>query len=111
MGYNTVAFLLNDLMHELQHSPNTVAHALACPPHSVSDVPRWKDMVREFADDFKEPRLHPQALEVLPTCHADIVQFIAAGGNCIEVLEALRYGKTKDGRATVTLILPKWWTR
>lgn len=111
MGYNTVAFVLNDLMHELQRSPKTVAHALSCPPHSAADVPRWKDMVRGFADDFNEPRLHPQALEVLPTFHADWMQFIVAGGNCIETLEVLRYGKAKDGAPTVTLKLPNWWRR
>lgn len=56
-----------------------------------------------------EPRVHDQALEVLPTFHADQHKIFMAGGNCIVELQALRYGKTKEGKRTITLELPEWF--
>ena len=113
MGYNTVAFLLNDLMHETARSPKALTWALTHPPNGPSTLERnsWRQQVSLVADEAGEPRLHPQALEVLPTFHADWTQFFVAGGNLIEALETVRYGKTKDGRPTVTLVLPKWWRK
>lgn len=109
MGCNTVVFLLNDLMGSLEKSPKTVLFALTHPPNG--DARGWREQVNLAADMAGEPRLHPQALEVLPTFHADYTQFLAAGGNCIVPLAPLRYGKTRDGKRTVTLQLPDWWQR
>ncbi len=111
MGYNTVAFLLNDNMHRLQDSPRTVTWALTHPPLSNQefDQKRWREQVSAVADDYKEPRLHTQALEVLGTFHADFHQWIFAGGNYITTLRFVGYGKTKDGKLTVTLEVPADW--
>lgn len=111
MGYNTVAFLLNDFMHYLKDSPYTIAFMLAHPP--MGDSPTEKDFHKKtielVARDHHEPVPHSQALEVLPTFHADCHKFFLAGGNCINELKFVRYRKTKEGKHTVTLELPSWW--
>jgi hypothetical protein len=110
MGFNTVAFLLNDFMHELEKSPRTVAFALAHPPqHGAAAQAHWRTMVESVAADYGEPVPHSQALEMLPTWHADGHKFIVAGGNCVDELKVDRFYKSKDGRRLVTLELPSWW--
>ena len=109
MGYNTVAFLLNDLMHELERSPKAALFALTHPPYG--DGKGWREQVDLVAAEAGEPRLHSQALEILPTFHADWTQFLVAGGNCIERLNLVDFGETADGKKTVTLELPKRWRR
>lgn len=113
MGYNTVAFLLNDFMHETIKSPHAVADGVCYPPHSLREDEQraWRRHVDLTADEYKEPRLHLQALEVLPTFHADLHQWLVAGGNSITTLKLLKFGKTKEGKKTVTLELPDWWGR
>lgn len=114
MGYNTVVFLLNDFMHELEKSPKAVTYGLCHPPHEAGEAKeegqrRWRDVVRSVAVKNGEPVPHSQALEVLPTFHADFTQWLAAGGNCLTPLTFMRYGTTKDGKLTVTLELPEHW--
>ncbi len=109
MGYNTVAFLLNDLMGSLEHSPKAVLFALTHPPMGSDKLSAesWRKQVDAVAVEAGEPRLHSQALEVLPTFHADWTQYLKVGGNCVQPMtEIVRYGKTKDGRRTITLVLP-----
>lgn len=110
MGFNTVAFLLNDFMHYIKDSPKTVAWMLAHPPTSKRDTADgyWWQQVRSVAEDSGEPVPHEQMLEIMPTFHADHTAFIRAGGNCITELQIVRYGKTKEGKRTVTLELPAW---
>lgn len=109
MGFNTVAFLLNDFMHCIEKSPLTVSWALSHPPYSKQSINSWRDQVDRYADECGEPSLHSQALEVLPTFHADGHKWLFAGGNTIAELKFVRFGKDKDGGRTVTLKLPDWW--
>ncbi len=113
MGYNTIAFLLNDLSHELEKSsPKTAAYALAHPPFP-SDIEsgRWRKLINAVADKNNEPRPHSQALQVLPTFHASERKFLMAGGNCINELKLVGYRKSrKTGKLNVTLELPDWFT-
>lgn len=109
MGFNTVAFLLNDLSSELERCPKQVIASLKNPPMGKDDKSRYRKWMRSIAKENNEPLLPDQALEVLPTFHADNIQYLLAGGNCIETLDVLRYGKDKKtGRKTVTLIVPEW---
>lgn len=34
MGYNSVAFILNESMNDLKRAPNALAYGLSCPPMS-----------------------------------------------------------------------------
>jgi len=111
MGFNTVAFLLNDFMHYIEESPKTVAWLLAHPPMNGGERERIHALLLSLADEFNEPVLHFQALQVLPTWHADGFKFLVAGRNTIAELKWIREGKTKDGKRTVTLELPDWWRR
>jgi len=111
MGFNTVAFVLNDYMHYLEESPKTVAWLLAHPPMSEREGPHLHNLLRSLADEFNEPVLHFQALEILPTWHADGFKFLVAGHNTIAELKWIREGETRDGKRTVTLELPEWWNR
>ena len=120
MGYNTVAFVLNDASHELKKSPNTVAWMLAHPP-SRSDVepdgdpPKdgkdfWWRQVNSVADQHGEPRVNPQTFRILPTFHADHYQWLAAGWNGIAPLTFIKFGTADSGKKlTVTLELPEWF--
>lgn len=119
MGFNTVAFYLNDMSHLIDESPRTAAWLLSHPPHS--NIERWcneryyKESTKEFqafehyrrslAKEYNEPVLHSQALEVLPTFHADQTVFLKAGGNCIEYLPFVKYTTVK-GKKCVVLELP-----
>jgi hypothetical protein len=113
MGFNTIAFLLNDHMHQLARSPNTVTWALTHPPHSKDELEQksWRAQVQSVAREHNEPMLDRRALELLPTFHADCHKFFFAGGNNIVELETMKFGWA-DGqtRKTVTLELPEWWT-
>lgn len=109
MGYNTVAFILNDMSNDITKSPRSAAWPLAHPPMSDSDEARFHNYRRSIAADFDEPVLPSQSLCVLPTFHASERRFFFAGGNCMEMLQVQKFGKTKDGKKTVTLVLPDWW--
>jgi hypothetical protein len=111
MGYNTIAFLLNDHLHSLEKSPKSVAAILRNPPHAQDDELE-KSMLQkhrtQMSDMYDEPYVHDQALEMLPTFHADNMKIFIAGGNQISELQVLRIGKTKDGTPTITVEAPKW---
>jgi hypothetical protein len=102
MGYNTVAFLLNDFMGTLKDSPNTIVKILSHPRMSK------QDRIVDWTVEGERP-VHSQALEVLPTFHADEQKFFVAGGNCITELTAIKLGVSKEGKKTVTLELPDWF--
>ncbi len=111
MGFNTIAFLLNDMMGYLEKSPKTVVYALTHPKMSLDDERQfWRRSVDSYAESVGEEPLHHQALEILPTWHADGHKWFFAGGNMIQEMKFLRYGSTKDGKLTVTLELtPDWF--
>ena len=113
MGFNTIAFLLNDFMHVLKNSPKTVTWGVSHPPQSNDprDLHMWREHMILVAKENNEPYVHSQALEVLPTFHAGCTTYLRAGGNCIEKLNVVRYSKTKEGKNTITLELPTWWNK
>lgn len=111
MGYNSVFFVLNDQMDQIRKCPNQAIAILTNPKMGNSDSEnnyrRW--MIREVAAENNEPIISEQALEALPTFHASGTQYIRAGGNCIYIMEVLKYGTDKkSGKKTITLILPDW---
>lgn len=110
MGFNTVVFLLNDMMLDLERSPKAAIWGLTHPP--MSDTERelslWRQQVNFIARENGEPGFSHQALEVLPSFHASYVSYFRAGENCIAELKILRTGKTKEGKKTITLELPDW---
>lgn len=133
MGFNTVALLLNDHMHQIIESPHALAYALCHPPQHGEDSRRmWERHVRMTAEEHKEkiPLVSPfLGMDVLPTFHADDVHFLYAGRNTLERLKFHKFGTAKvdvwekvpgglEKRAltpktvnTVTLIMPDWWSR
>lgn len=113
MGFNTVALLLNDAMHETVKSPQTLAWGLCHPPHSSRDLElgSWMQQVRSISQERGERDPFLGGVHVLPTFHADDVNFLYAGRNHIERLEFCRFGVSradKVPRHTVTLYLPNW---
>ena len=114
MGFNTVAFLLNDFGRNIESSPKTVAWALSHPLMCDNEKSRssFQQCLDSLADEYGEPRLHSQALEVIPTFHADCQKFFYAGRNNIAELQFVRYGvNRKTGKRTVTVELPDWFRR
>ena len=108
MGFNTVAFLLNDMMSDLTRSPKTALWMLTHPPMGEHDRQHLHNLSNTIARENGEPILG-QALEVLPTFHASGHMFYIAGGNTIKDLSVLRYSKDrKTGKKVVTLVLPDW---
>lgn len=130
MGFNTVAMILNDHMHELEKSPHAFTYALCNPPHhGEAALKMWQRHVRMAAEEHGEgiPNIHPfGGMHVLPTFHADSVKYLYAGRNTLHELEFLKFGSAKvpvyekvpGGLeklklepklvSTVTLILPDW---
>jgi len=110
MGYNTLVFINNDNMGEIKEAPQSIRDLIVSPPMGPSSKVHQEsaEYRGEIADHNKEPILWPDALEVLPTFHADETKFYRAGQNCIAELKVLKYGKTKEGKKTVTLELPDW---
>ena len=108
MGYNTVAFMINDLFSSLQNSPKAAVWGLTHPPAHLDDKAHdiWLHTINEVARENNEPAVHCQSLEAV-TFHADFIQYFMAGMNSFTALKVLEYGKTKDGKRTVTLELPE----
>ena len=110
MGFNTVAFLLNDMMDSISKCPHQAAYILTHPPLSErdkkEDEQRLHATLVEIAKEHNEPMIHFQALEMMPTFHANYTAFFRAGQNSMDQLEVHKYGKLKNGKKTVTLILP-----
>jgi hypothetical protein len=109
MGYNTVAFLLNDMMGDIAAAPKTLAYALSH-PHLFSDQPDYASRALQRVAEGAGERWNPQALTVMPTWHADAFKFFVAGRNTIAELKWLRGGRSEFSRQ-VTLELPEWWLR
>lgn len=109
MGYNTVAFILNDLSDCLERSPKTVAWMLAHPPTGCSRLEKssLRHQAISVAQDNNEPMPHGQALEVLTSFHADCTQYYRAGQNCISELQFVQYLDIK-GKKCVVLELPDY---
>ena len=109
MGFNTVAFLLNDHMRSIEESPQTVSYLLSHP--QIWENKQYLNIEkRNCARDFDEPTLHSQALEVLPTFHANYTYWYQAGGNCIDSLKFVKRITIK-GKRCVVLELPEWEQR
>ncbi len=109
MGFNTVVFLLNDMMHEVERSPRSTTFLITHPDFS-NNYP-GRDRRRDVASGFGEPRVTEQALNVLPTFHADCMKVFLAGGNNIQELQVLRTGRTKEGKPTITVEAPEWFNK
>ena len=109
MGFNTVAFILNDFVHELADNPHTTAYMVGN-PYNGSEEPYMQKQAASVAVANGERVPHSQALRVLPSFHASGRKFFMAGGNCIVECEVIRYRK-RNGKKTVTLELPDWASR
>lgn len=113
MGMNTIVLLLNDMMDSLEKSPKTAAYHLYNPPMDGRRMvasnynPRFA-----LTPMFNEPVLHRQALQVMPTYHADDTHFLRAGGNELARVELAEYGfDRKTGRKFAKVWLEEWMTR
>ena len=105
MGMNTLAFILNDHIREIERSPRTAAWMLVHPP-----LPHHPPtLLQSVATQYGEPFLHTQALEVLPCFHSSQFKFFVAGGNCITELEVVQFSTARAKEHTVKLHLPSWW--
>lgn len=133
MGFNTVAMILNDHMHELEKAPHSLAYALCNPPfYGERAIEMWRKHFRDKMEETGEriSCVSPLGgLNILPTFHADDVHFLYAGKNTLERLDFLKFGTAKvpnweqvpgglkklklEPKAvnTVTLILPEWWSK
>ncbi len=112
MGYNTVVMLNNDVADLLRKSPIALAYGLSHPPLSDTDedIHRWWSAVDYQAKLNGEPPIPRSCIKILSTFHADDARYVRAGG-VLDRLKIIRYGKTKEGKQTVTLELPFWWTK
>lgn len=110
MGNQTVAFLLNDLASTLEKSPKTVAYALANPPagDDAQALRWWRLCLDQVAEENGEPRLHSQALEVLPSFHADDCRVFLFGHNTVVPLRVVSTTVDTDGRRLFTFEMPPW---
>lgn len=107
MGWNTVFFGLNDLASEYRKSPNAFAEILSNAfGLASSHAEDYRGSVAHVARENGEPIPSDQALRSIACFHADNILFFQAGRNSMKCLNVLKYGKTKDGKKTVTLELP-----
>jgi hypothetical protein len=126
VGFNTVAMILNDHMHELEKAPQSLAYALCNPPFcGERAIEMWRKHFRDKMEETGEriSCVSPLGgLNILPTFHADDVHFLYAGKNTLERLEFLKFGtatfrRFRNGPTssktvnTVTLALPDWWSK
>lgn len=109
MGFNTVAFILNDFAHQLEECPEYTAFRVAHPPMSEQDDVHVEEQARSVAIEHNERIPNGQALQMLPTFHADFRKFFTAGGNCISELKFVRTQiDRKTKRRVVVLELPDY---
>jgi predicted flavoprotein YhiN len=78
MGFNTAAIILNDMLREIEHDPKIGERIY----HGVSSAHRDGGRVAAHS----EHGIGIGAIQVLPSQHADYVQIVAIGGNCIRRL-------------------------
>lgn len=81
MGFNSIAFILNDNMHQLKKCPNALAHSLSIPNVGSEDDQSWRDNFRHSCDEYKEIWPGRQSISMLPTFHANDVVVVAFGNN------------------------------
>lgn len=109
MGFNTVIFVCNDRMHELDEAPHYTAFKIAHPPMSEDDAEYIERQARSVADEHGERWPTRTGVEVMPTFHADYRKFYTAGGNCISELPFVRtVVDRKSGKRCVVLELPDY---
>jgi hypothetical protein len=104
MGFNTVAFVLNDFSSDLLAAPKTTAELLV-----YGGVGGFKldEQRQRFARLNKEPAPHFQAMSDVVSFHADDTHWFRAGGNSLDTLKFVRFGKAKDKRVVI-LEVPDW---
>jgi hypothetical protein len=78
MGLNTAALILNDALHTIEKDPEIGAKI-------GSGIAMAHRMGGDIAAHSSNGT-HIGAIQVLPSQHADYVQIIAIGGNCIRRL-------------------------
>ena len=109
MGYNSVVFLLNDHMSEIERAPKAFTYLCTHPPMGANDqTATIRRYAFQIAQENNESTGSLHQITVMPTFHSSHYMFYIAGRNNIESLEVLKYGKTKDGVKTITLILPDY---
>jgi hypothetical protein len=108
MGYNTVAFALNDMMDTLLKAPKTTAHIL-CYGGQYEGRAIDQDWRRGVAKSNNEEPLMSQALRV-ESFHADETRYYRAGQNSMRRMEIVGY-RTVKGKRVVMLALPDWAER
>lgn len=86
MGYNTAALFLNDAIDGLKTDPNIGQKIY----EAIITAPRQGDRYTDFSIGN-----HCNGGMVLPSCHADVVQVIALGGNYMKPMGNL-YGAWRD---------------
>ncbi len=109
MGFNTIAFLLNDMMGQVERSPHAAIYAITHPMMDRGDDGGWwRHAVSLEADRHGERMFGSQALQVLPTWHANEFKIFLAGGNQIAELEWVQGGRS-PGSNMAKVRLPEWW--
>lgn len=108
MGFNTVAFILNDLAHELRKSPHTTSFIVGC-PYEGTESSYHRRQVESEARENGESVPHTQAIKVFPSFHADGRKFYMAGRNSMSELKIVRTQMDRSiGRRVVVLELPEY---
>lgn len=77
MGYNTAALILNDALLAIEEDAEIGARI----SHAIASAHRARGGVAAHGRG-----IHIDAIQVLPPQHADCVQIVAIGGNCIRGL-------------------------
>lgn len=103
MGFNRVAFILNDFSQSIKDSPNTVVDALTFPYDS--DSREGRECLWDSRSEHGE-RLHSQAIRVFPAFHADQTKFYMAGGNQCKELKYIIV--EENGEKFAKIKLPEW---
>lgn len=118
MGFNTVALILNDFMHELKKSPHSLTFAICHPPNSSNEkeMACWLQQVASVAKEHNEPYPARQlggGLKILPTFHADDKHLLIAGWNQLSRAGEKEKVTVNDinGKKYMTVLLPEWWNR
>lgn len=89
MGLNTAALILNDALHTIRRDPeigDKIDNGIATAHRMGGDIAA-----------HSANGTHIGAIQVLPSQHADYVQIVAVGGNCIRRLGTVRDISASDG--------------
>lgn len=99
MGFNRVAFGLNDRIGDLKRSPRTALHLLMDAGYG--------ECRQDLSSHFDEPFLSEKALKVFPSFHADYTKYYRAGGNCCVELTVHKTYR-RNGKKYIVLEAPDW---